>query len=91
MAITIVKTLTDNNSSATYSSAAEWEAVHGDCGGGHPNVQSYTIVADGTNSVVLTRVFASEEDWNNASNANSEDRAEINHSTSLVSDSRASE
>ena len=91
MAITIVKTLTDNNASATYADQAAWEAVHGDCGGGHPNVQSYTITADGSNSVTLTRVFATEDDWVAASTANSADRVAINHTTALVSDSRASE
>ena len=90
MAVTIVKTLTDKDSTATFADQAAWEAVHGPCGGAHASVQSYSIAADGTHSVELTRVFATEDDWVEAStNPDSNDGAAPNWDMgALVSDSR---
>jgi len=88
MAITIVKTLTDQDASATFADQAAWEAVHGKCGGGHPSVQSYSIAADGTNVVTITRVFASEADWDTASAANYEGGETPTFDMAFVSDSR---
>lgn len=89
MAITIVKTLTDQDASATFADQAAWEAAHGACGGGHPSVQSYTIAADGTNVVQLTRTFATEADWDTASSATHEGGDAPTYDAALVSDSRA--
>lgn len=91
MAVTIVKTLTDNDTSATFADQAAWEAVHGKSGGGHGSVQSYSIAADGTHQVELTRVFATEDDWAEAStnpDADNGTTAAFAHGA-LVSDSRA--
>lgn len=57
MAITRVSTLTSTNSN-TYSTSDEWIAEHGKSGLGHEEVDSGTIVADGTNAVTRTLVYA---------------------------------
>ena len=88
MAITIVKTLTDQDASATFADQAAWETVHGKCGGGHTNVQSYSIAADGTNVVTITRVFASEADWDAASTASYEGGETPTYDMAILSDSR---
>ena len=86
--ITIVKTLTDQDASATFADQAAWEAVHGKCGGGHEKVKSYSIAADGTNVVTITRVFASEADWDAASAANYEGDETPTFDMAFKSDSR---
>jgi len=88
MAITIVKTLTDQDASATFADQAAWEAAHGKCGGGHPKVQSYSIAADGTNVVEITRTFATEADWDTASSATYEGGDTPTFDMAFKSDSR---
>lgn len=88
MAITIVKTLTDQDASATFADQAAWEAAHGKSGGGHANVQSYSIDADGTNVVTITRTFATEADWDAASAATHEGGETPTYDMAFASDSR---
>ncbi len=61
MAYTHVSTLTSKNSN-TYATKADWIAEHGNCGLTNPLVTSGDIVADGTNAVTRTLVYAERDD-----------------------------
>ena len=83
MAISRVSTLTSTNAN-TYSTSDEWVAEHGKCGLGHETVESGTIVADGTNTVTRTLVYAdaaARTEHNTAGNS------DASYTTSFVSES----
>lgn len=61
MPYTHVSRLTSQNSN-TYATKAEWIAEHGKCGLDNPLVTSGDIVADGTNAVTRTLVYAERDD-----------------------------
>ena len=75
-------------SQATFADQAAWEAVHGKCGGGHENCQSYSITADGSNVVTITRTFATEADWDTASAATHSGSDAATYDMAFASDSR---
>lgn len=61
MAYTVVKTLTDEDGTL-HTESSSWTDKFGLMGLGRDDIDG-NIATDGTNKVVLTRIFASESAW----------------------------